>query len=252
MKVIRDLLRDLGGLLTPRPLAVAPATPAAATRSAEPPLPVGSAASSGPSEPVGRRELAVVALTLAAGSVVLGVILATPRGSTTFTVLGLVLAAIWLGGTALAGGTRLGLRRLDRGRAMGAIVLGVVAWLVFLVGASVAQHIAVLDNAVESIFDQADTGPLAVVLAIALLNAVAEEVFFRGVLLDALGPHYGPVAATVIYVVVTAASLNLALVLAAMVMGVLWMVERLSTGTPLASVITHLTWSTLMLLAFPS
>jgi hypothetical protein len=55
----------------------------------------------------------------------------------------------------------------------------------------------------------------------------------------------------VIYVAVTAASLNLALVLAALVMGVLWMVERLSTGTPLASVLTHVTWSTLMLLAFP-
>jgi membrane protease YdiL (CAAX protease family) len=192
-----------------------------------------------------------VVLTLAAGAVVLGVTLATPRGSTTFTVLGLVLAAIWLGGTALAGGTHLGLQRLDRARTLGAILLGVVAWLVFVVGALVAEHIAVLDNAVASVFDQADTGPLAVVLAIALINAVAEEVFFRGVLLDALGPRYGPVGATVIYVAVTVASLNVALVLAAVLMGVLWMVERLATGSPLASAITHVTWSTLMLLAFP-
>jgi membrane protease YdiL (CAAX protease family) len=242
MKVLRDLmrelLRELSSLLTPRPLAPTPAS-ASATR------PVG------PAGPADRRRLAIVALTLAAGALVLGAILATPRGSTTFTILGLVLAAIWLGGTALVGGTRLGLQRLDRGRTLGAIVLGVLAWLGFLAASLVAERITVLDNAVGSILDQADTGPLAVVLAIALLNAVAEEVFFRGVLLDALGPRYGPVVATVIYVAVTAASLNLALVLAALVMGVLWMVERLSTGTPLASVLTHVTWSTLMLLAFP-
>jgi membrane protease YdiL (CAAX protease family) len=259
--VARDLvvlraLRVLRNLLTPRRLVP----------SDEPPNPV------------------VVGMTLAAGSVALGATLATPRGSVAFTVLGLVVATIWIVGTFLTSDHPLGLHRrswtaaeqhmamatrrargrhwpvaaddgtgwsLDRAQVLGAIGLGVLAWLGFLAAEWVAEQISVLDNAVESILDRAETGPLAVVLGIALLNAVAEEVFFRGALLEAIGPRWGPVAATGIYVAVTATSLNLALVLAAVAMGVLWMVERQATGTPLAPVLTHITWSTLMLLAFP-
>ena len=54
------------------------------------------------------------------------------------------------------------------------------------------------------------------------------------------------------YVVVTAATGNLALVIAAAVMGALFsLFERLSTRGVLAPIVTHLTWSTLMVLALP-
>ena len=53
------------------------------------------------------------------------------------------------------------------------------------------------------------------------------------------------------YVIVTAATGNLALVIAAAVMGTVFSLERLSTRGVLAPMVTHLTWSTLMVLALP-
>jgi len=89
------------------------------------------------------------------------------------------------------------------------------------------------------------------VLALALANAVAEELFFRGALLDAIDTRHAALWATMAYVIVTAPSGNVALVAAAAVMGSLFMAERLSSGGVLASIVTHATWSTLVLLAFP-
>ena len=50
---------------------------------------------------------------------------------------------------------------------------------------------------------------------------------------------------------VTAATGNVALVIAAVVMGTLFSAERLSTRGVLAPMLTHLTWTTLMVLALP-
>ena len=62
--------------------------------------------------------------------------------------------------------------------------------------------------------------PLPLVLFVALVNGAGEELFFRGALHAALEPHRPAVAATIVYVVVTAATGNVALVIAAAVMGV--------------------------------
>ena len=53
------------------------------------------------------------------------------------------------------------------------------------------------------------------------------------------------------YAIVTAATGNVALVIAAAVMGALFSLERRSTRGVLAPMVTHLTWSTLMVLALP-
>ena len=50
---------------------------------------------------------------------------------------------------------------------------------------------------------------------------------------------------------VTVATLNVALVTAAAVMGTVFALERLATRGVLAPMLTHVTWSTLMLLALP-
>jgi membrane protease YdiL (CAAX protease family) len=89
------------------------------------------------------------------------------------------------------------------------------------------------------------------VLAIAVVNAVAEERFFRGALPVALVGDHRAVVATAVYVLVTVATLNVALVVAAAAMGTVFMLERLATRGILAPTLTHLTWSTLMLLAIP-
>ena len=79
---------------------------------------------------------------------------------------------------------------------------------------------------------------------------------WRGALLPrrphaALEPHRPAIATTIADVTVTAATGNIALVIAAAVMGTLFSLERLSTRSVLAPIVTHLTWSTLMILALP-
>ena len=65
-----------------------------------------------------------------------------------------------------------------------------------------------------------------------------------------VGDHRAAVA-TAVYVLATVATLNMALVLAAAAMGTVFMVELLATRAILAPTLTHITWSTLVLLAIP-
>ena len=136
--------------------------------------------------------------------------------------------------------------RVERGRleVAGAVVLGVLAWLVFLGLYLALRRVPLMEGALESVLGKAEAGNVGIVLALALVNAVAEEAFFRGALPDAMEGRRAAIVATGVYVLVTAASLNLALVAAAVV-------ERRATGGVIAPILTHVTWSTLMLLALP-
>src|SRR4029453_8007615 len=131
------------------------------------------------------------------------------------------------------------------------IVLGGLAFVAFLGASLVARHVPGLDGAVDSALATADAGPTVLVLTIAVVNAVAEERFFRGALPVALVGDHRAVVATAVYVLVTVATLNVALVVAAAAMGTVFMLERLATRGILAATLTHVTWSTLMLLAIP-
>ena len=91
----------------------------------------------------------------------------------------------------------------------------------------VGHHLPVIADALDSVLAKADAGPVALVLGIALVNAVAEELFFRGALHAAFERHRPVLVTTACYVIVTATTGNLALVVAAAVMGSLFSVERL-------------------------
>ena len=108
-----------------------------------------------------------------------------------------------------------------------------------------------MSGALDNVLAKADAGPIALVLLVALLNGAGEELFFRGALHAAMEPHRPALLSTAAYVAVTAATGNVALVVAAVVMGTVFSLERLSTRAVLAPVVTHLGWSTLMLLALP-
>jgi membrane protease YdiL (CAAX protease family) len=210
-----------------------------------------------------RRRRAVVAATLVVGASLLAATLAAPRGSSVFYVVGFALAAVWVAGSLASGPLHLG--RLGDPAAVGGdapppggrrtvvapLLLGVASYLVFLGLYLVARELPGLSGALETVLGKADAGALGLVLGLALANAVAEEVFFRGALHAAVGDRRAPVVATGIYVLVTVASLNAALVAAAAVMGTVFTLERLATRGILAPIVTHLTWSTLMLLALP-
>jgi membrane protease YdiL (CAAX protease family) len=108
-----------------------------------------------------------------------------------------------------------------------------------------------LHDAVNDVVRRADQGSRALVVAITVVNGVAEEVFFRGAFYRLLNPRTAAFWTTVCYVVVTAAAGNLMLVLAAALMGTVWALERRATGGIAASALTHVTWSVLVIFLLP-
>jgi membrane protease YdiL (CAAX protease family) len=205
-------------------------------------------------QPTVRRRRIVVVATLVVGAALLGGTLAAPEGSGLFYGLGLLVAATWLGGSVLSGPLPLG-RRGGRGsggrEVVAPLLVGVALFAAFAAAAVAAGHIAFLHDAVARVLAKADGGPRGFVLAVAVVNGVAEEVFFRGAVHSAFGRHRPALWATALYVVVTFATLNLALVAAAVVMGIAFTAEREATRGVLAPIITHVTWSTLVLFLLP-
>jgi len=201
-----------------------------------------------------RRRRIVASATLIVGGALLAAALGAPRGSGRFFFLTGLVAATWLLGALASGPLALGRAGGRDAGGLGLvppIVAGVAAFSMFLVGDLVARHVPLVSGALHRVLETADAGPRALVLATAIANGVAEEVFFRGALHSALARHRPAVYSTVAYVAVTAATRNVALVLAAVVMGSLWSLERRSTRGVLAPILTHTVWSSLMLLALP-
>ena len=130
------------------------------------------------------------------------------------------------------------------------VATGAAAFGGFYAAARVARRIPPLERWVGSVLQYADEGRTSLVVGTALSNAVAEELFFRGALYAAFEER--PVVWTTgVYVVATLPTRNPALVLAAGAMGTLWGMQRRATSGLQAPVITHLTWSALMLRYMP-
>ena len=199
-----------------------------------------------------RRRRVVTAATFVAGTALLSAALRVPHGSGWFTLLGVLVAVTWTVGSFVSGPIPIQTGRDLAWRSfVFPSVVGVAAFAGFLAAYLVVRHLPLVGSAVDGVLDAADAGPTALVLFVALVNGAGEELFFRGALHAALEPHHPAVATTVLYVVVTAATGNIALVIAAAVMGALFTLERLSTRGVLAPMLTHLTWTTLMVLALP-
>jgi len=206
------------------------------------------------SSEVQRRRRLVVVATLIVGTVLLGFALTRPAGSTTFYVLAAVLAAVWLVGGWVSGPLHLGSRpgrRAHQLQILLPLLLGALAFGVFAAGAEIVHGIPWLHRAVDDVISRADSGSRALVVAITLVNGVAEEVFFRGAVYSAFGQRRPALWTTVCYIVVTAAAGNLMLVVAAALMGTVFALERRASRGILASAITHVTWSVMMIYLLP-
>jgi membrane protease YdiL (CAAX protease family) len=130
------------------------------------------------------------------------------------------------------------------------VATGTAAFGGFYAAARVASRVPPLRRAVASVLEYAEAGRTSLVVGTALANAVAEELFFRGALYAAFEER--PVALTTgVYVVATLPTRNPALVMAAGAMGTLWGMQRRATSGLQAPVLTHLTWSALMLRYMP-
>ena len=198
-----------------------------------------------------KRRVLIVA-TVVVGSALIGATLRLPRGSTGLYIAGFALAAVWIVSSLLYGPVQWRSPTLTLQAELAAgVVLGVLTFGLFLGGSQIGKQITVLAGPIHSVLGKADAGSLAAVLTVALVNGLAEEMFFRGALIDAIGPHHALVLSVILYVGVTAVSGNAALTLAAIIMGAVFVIERHITGALLAPIVTHLVWSTLIILLLP-
>ena len=143
-------------------------------------------------EPPGmvRRRRVVVTITLVIGAAVLGFTLRRHPGESSFYWLTLALAAVWTAGALISGPLHLG-GICWRGRNQRPVITGTAAGLllggVFVVGGLIAREIPPVAALITRVLLYAHQGSFWLIVAITLINGVAEELFFRGALYTALG-----------------------------------------------------------------
>jgi uncharacterized protein len=203
-----------------------------------------------------RRRRQVVAAVSVVGTGLLGVSLSRRPGSLEFYVSTAAVAAWWTTGSVLAGPLHLGwVESRDstlRRPVVTPVATGVGAFAFFYAAALVARRIPVLDAAIADVLVFADEGDDRLVLLTTLANGLGEELFFRGAWYAALVGGRPVVSSTAIYALATTTTRNPALVLAAAVMGGLFGLQRRASGGVQAPIITHLTWSALMVRFLPA
>ena len=206
-------------------------------------------------EEVARRRRRVVVVAGVTGAGLLGFSLSSEPGSRRFYLSSLGVAATWVAGGLSSGPLHLGRMRLgerELGRPISKpIALGGAAFGAFYGAALLARRVPVLDRWLHSVLRYAREGPSSALLATTLVNGAAEEVFFRGAVFAAVPAERAVVASTGAYVAATAATRNPALIFASAVMGTLFGMQRRATGGIQAPILTHLTWSGLMLRFLP-
>ncbi|GAA4284397.1 hypothetical protein GCM10022261_19280 [Brevibacterium daeguense] len=206
--------------------------------------------------------VAAIVVPLAAGISALYLTFTVPYESREFFRYSAILAACWV--AVFAVGTAIGVRR-SRGQASGSeaaggarqpdrepvslrracgtgVAFGAVIGLISVVGALALSLIPLTAGLVESVLGPIRAENFVPVFFTALIVGMAEELAFRGGVFAAL-PARKVLWSTVIYALATAATLNPALVLAAVVLGAPLAWLRARTGHVLASVAAHAVWT---------
>ncbi len=201
-----------------------------------------------------RRRRGVVAAVLVLGAVVLGLSMTRHPGESSFYWLALALAAVWTVGAFASGPLHLGgvcWRGRNQRPVISGSTIGLVLGGVFVVGGLIAKEIPAVAELIARVLQFANQGSWRLTLTIALVGAIAEELFYRGALYTALGRHHPLLISTILYVAATLASQNLMLGFAAIILGTVCALERRATGGVLAPILTHFVWSLVVLLALP-
>ena len=189
------------------------------------------------------------------GAGLLGTSLSTKPGSKEFYVLTLAVASTWFAGAVASGPLHLGYEENDsealRRPFVTPVITGVAAFGFFYGCALVCRRVPILNTAIMNVLEFADHGSPPLVVSTTFANGAAEEVFFRGALYAAVGTQQPVAKSTAIYALATTTTRNPALVLASAFMGTIFALQRRSTGGIQAPLLTHLTWSALMLRFMP-
>ena len=201
------------------------------------------------------RRRRVVAGTSVLGAALLGSSMSTKPDSTAFYALTLGAAGAWTVGGLVSGPLHLGWiegrDRTLRRPFVTPVATGVGSFAFFYGCAVVVRRIPFLDAAISRVLAFAEEGSMPLVLLTTYANGVGEEVFFRGALYATLPREWAVPASTGVYALATLTTRNPSLVIAAVVMGGLFGMQRRATGGLQAPLATHLTWSTLMVRYLP-
>jgi CAAX protease family protein len=202
-----------------------------------------------------RRRRRVTAGVSVAGAGLLGVSLSRKPDSPSFYALTLGVAGTWVAGGLASGPLHLGWVQTPhatlRRPLLTPVFAGAGAFGAFYAAALVVKRIPPLDAAVTRVLRYAQQGNPALVTTTTLANGLAEEVFFRGALYAAVGVDAPVVKSSLVYTLATVATRNPALVLASVPMGLLFALQRRASGGIQAPMISHVTWSVLMLRYLP-
>lgn len=197
-----------------------------------------------------RRRVVVVILTLLVGMTVNAWALRIPPGDVAFYFATALLGAVWLVGAFASGPIRVGREPYQPGRPVLSSVLTAAALaVVFCLGALVVARIEPLREPVDALLDHASVGILPLVAALTAVNGIAEECFHRGAVYSATTRYRPVLASTLVYAGVTATAGIPLLVVAAVIVGLVTALQRRATGGVLGPIITHVTWSLVMVLA---
>jgi membrane protease YdiL (CAAX protease family) len=201
-----------------------------------------------------RRRRLVVCVVLVVGAALMAYSLSRPPGAASFYWLTMTLAAVWTFGSLLSGPLHLG-RTTWQATARRPVLTGALTGLVvgaaFLAGGLVVRHIPAASERVTDVLEYTQHGPLGLLVIIAMVNGIAEELFFRGALYTALGRWHPVLISTLVYATATLATGNPMLSFAGLVLGTVCGMQRRATGGVLAPVLTHLVWGTMMVLLLP-
>lgn len=203
-----------------------------------------------------RRQLITAGFVLV-GAVVLGFLLRLVPGSTAFYVTSLGVALVWFAGAFASGPLHLGRIPIGTDPAgptkrpiTAPLAIGAALALFFVAGGLVVAQVPWLSDQVAKVISYADAGSLPILIVITATNGIAEELFFRGALYAAI-TRYPILWSTLAYVIATAATGNIMLAFAAILLGLVVGLQRRASGGILAPIITHLTWSLSMLVTLP-
>ena len=204
-----------------------------------------------PSTTRSRRRHALGVSVVGAG--LQGVSFSSKPGTAPFYLLTLGTAATWIVGGLRSGSVHRGSSNTAAPHrpVVAPVLLGAGAFVAFYGCAHAVRRIPALNGAISRVLRYASQGDRRSVLATTLLSGAAEEFFFRGAVYAAAGTGHPVAVSTVVYVLATTTTRNPALVLAAGVMGTLFGLQRHASGGIQAPILTHLTWSALMVRFLP-
>lgn len=191
----------------------------------------------------------MLTLTLVAAAFVTRAAFAAEPGSGRQTLATYVLAGVLVLGAYASGGWPPAHRR-GRRPVVGPALTALLVFVVFAVGAWLVSWVGPVDRAVEAVVRHGRAGPAWEVALGATVAGAAEEVLYRGALWERV--RLPLVTTALAHMATTLLAGNVALTLAAGVLGLVVGLSRRATGGWWAPAVTHVVWTLLVLAWLPA